>query len=103
MTFAVPRGCRQVQSDFGIVPAAYEQGQTDGVLFTIEYIGEDGIGRVLFERNLDPKTNPRDRGRQHLTVELPEAGKGKIRFKTGNLPGKNTAWDWLYWTGVKFE
>jgi hypothetical protein len=103
LRFNVPEGARGIRGQFGILPGAYQEGQTDGVLFRVEYTAENGPAQVLFERHLDPLENPGDRGIQSLTVPLPTSRKGTVQFITTNLPGKNTWWDWSFWTGIEME
>jgi hypothetical protein len=92
-----------VQAAFGIMPEAYERGKTDGVAFAVEYVPEKGVRQVLYERYLDPASNPSDRGMQSLSVPLPPDCRGKLLLKTTNPPGKNPLWDWSYWTGVSLK
>ena len=54
-----------------------QAGHTDGVLFSIEYIGAKGSHQILFDRYLDPTTQARDRGFQHLSALLPEGASGQ--------------------------
>jgi hypothetical protein len=103
VTFERPVGARQVSGQYGIVPKAYEDGSTDGVDFVVEYVPAKGSPTVLFEKCLDPKNKPEDRGMHRLEVALPASSEGCVVLRTRNLPGKNTDWDWSYWTGVEIK
>lgn len=103
LKFPVPTGARQITGRFGIVRYAYETGKTDGVLFVVEYVPEVGPAQVLFQRHLDPVACAEDRGMQTLDVRLPEGVRGTVVLKTTNLPGKNTDWDWAYWSGIEIK
>jgi hypothetical protein len=103
MIFALREGIRVAQGRFGIAPGAYLQGKTDGVRFTVEYINERGERRLLFDRYLDPLAKPGDRGMQSFAVALEPGWKGRLACRTSNLEGKNSNWDWSYWTAVKLE
>jgi hypothetical protein len=93
---------RQITGKFGIERAAYDsKGDTDGVLFIIEHIAPDGNRASLFERHLDPKSRPDDRGSQSFQVALPANHDGTIVLRTTNMPGHRGKWDWSYWTEVE--
>jgi hypothetical protein len=88
--FDLPRGSHRVLGEFGTAPGAYEQGQTDGVLFTVECISDNTTPVILYERHLDPVHESRDRGLQTLRLDLPEGTEGRLIFRTSNKPGNNT-------------
>jgi hypothetical protein len=101
--FQLPRGSHRILGEFGIAPGAYEQGQTDGVLFTVECLSDNSTPVILYERHLDPLHESRDRGLQTLRLDLPEGMEGRLIFRTSNKPGHNTGWDWSYWTGIEIQ
>src|SRR5262249_11101465 len=76
--FDLPHGSHRILGGFGIAPGAYEQGQTDGVLFTVEYFSDDSTPAVLYERHLDPVHESRDRGLQTLRLDLSEGREGRL-------------------------
>jgi hypothetical protein len=103
MTFRIPPEAHRLEGRFGILPVAYEIGDTDGVRFVVEYQPDQGPARVLFERFLDPRTRAQDRSMQTLSVSLPSPCRGTVRLKTSNPPGKHPRWDWSYWSGVRIR
>jgi hypothetical protein len=103
MIFPVCAGAHQVHGRFGILPEAYEQGQTDGVEFVAEFVPSRGSPIRLFDRHLDPIHDDKDKGMQDLTVEAVLPSAGVVRLRTTNRPGNNTAWDWSYWTAVHIK
>jgi hypothetical protein len=103
MTFALPPGVHELKGEFGIMPIAYERGDTDGVQFLVEYQPDQGPSQVLFQRYLDPLHQTGDRGTQALTVPLPAPARGRLLLKTVNLPGKTVDWDWSYWAGIEIH
>jgi hypothetical protein len=103
LVFPIPPGAREVRAEFGIMPIAYERGNSDGVQFVVEYQAAQGPSTVLFERDLDPAQRPADRGTQALTLPLPDAACGHLLLRTTNLPGKTYDWDWSYWSGVQIR
>lgn len=87
--------------EFGIDERAYdiESGnRTDGVQFKLEFQSETEGSITLFDRTLNPLSQPEDRGAQRAEVLVPANLKGQIIFTT--LPGAadNPAWDWA-WVG----
>jgi hypothetical protein len=103
MRFSIRPGMRQVHGQFGLLPEAYQKGNSDGVQFVVEYQPTAGPTRVLFDRYLDPLEKSADRGFQALSVDLPEGCQGSLVFKTGNLSGKTTSWDWSFWTDIHIK
>lgn len=94
---------RAVHGSFGLLPAAYERGSSDGVRFTIEARARTGGSTLLFERRLDPRNQPADRGRQPFSLALDPSFEGSLVFATSNDPGKNDESDWSYWSGIVFD
>jgi len=84
---------------FGIKDAAWQQGRTDGVIFRVSM--ESGGGRqTLYEKELNPLSNPDDRGSHAMQIVVescpPEGGTLKIE----TMPGENNLWDWAYWADI---
>jgi hypothetical protein len=103
MTFAIPLGARRLTGRFGIMPAAYEQGDTDGVLFAVDYFPPGGRVQTLYQRYLDPRAEPEDRGMQRLNVRLPPSGLGHLKLRTANLIDRSSSWDWSYWSEIQLN
>jgi hypothetical protein len=104
MRFRVAPGERHIRGQFGILPLAYEQGSTDGVRFTIECLASAGNPpTVLWERSLDPRQQPADRGFQELNVHLRVPADGQMIFRTSARPGMTTEWGFSFWTGVQID
>ncbi len=95
---------RQFTVVFGFIAGAYAGGNaTDGAEFTIEHRPATGPARLLFHRYLDPALRTADRGPQRAEVTIPAGSAGRILLRTGNHPGRNLAWDWCYWTELRFR
>jgi hypothetical protein len=103
LTFSLPPEARELKAEFGILPIAYERGDTDGVQFVVEYEPAQGAAQVLFQRYLDPLHQAKDRGTQTLIVPLPAPDGGRLVLRTVNLPGKTINWDWSYWGAVQIH
>ncbi|MBS0662186.1 MAG: hypothetical protein JSR48_02905 [Verrucomicrobia bacterium] len=101
--FDLDRHARHITGKFGLVKNAYSNGNTtDGVVFTIEWVNSRGEVSTEFERYLRPLTIPKDRGAQSFDLTLPESG-GHLIFRTGPGPANDIAFDWAYWSEVKFS
>ncbi len=88
---------------YGIAAAAYETGWTEGVRFIVEYHPEAGSVQVLFQRSLEPRTRPADRGPHELDLSLPTAARGTLVLRTTAIPGKSTDCGWSYWSDVRIK
>lgn len=104
LEFPVHPGDTRVSGQFGVVENAYTNGNaSDGVEFVVEYHPVAGEPRELMRRNLDPLNEPRDRGLQSFAFALPGPASGRLILRTTNAPGRNGAYDWSFWTDLRFE
>lgn len=97
---------RVVSGSLGIAPGAYANNGpdvTDGVSFDIEFNPASGTNTMLYHRYLDPVATPDDRGPQSFTVTLPPSAGGRLLFRTFNLPGKTSSFDWSYWREIELK
>jgi hypothetical protein len=94
---------RRLHFRYGFIPAAYEQGATNGGGVTVTLRRGD-VSRTLFHRALDPRARPEDRGIQQADLVLPPVTAGEqlgVAIDAG-AAGDN-AWDWLYLADLDFE
>jgi hypothetical protein len=104
LEFSVRPGDTHLSGGFGVIASAYTgDHSTDGVEFAVEYFPASGEPVVLWRRHLEPGTVAADRGLQKFTVALPQPAGGRIVLRTQNLPGHTAAWDWSFWTDLKFD
>ncbi len=80
---------------FGIADGAWTDGATEGVCFAIKAAPD--AATPLWQRCLDPKGVPADRGPQLAEVELPP-GLAAVIAETTCL--KSCAWGWSYWNDI---
>lgn len=89
---------------FGIleegVSRALQENAGDGVEFRIT-AEQNGKEKVLFARQLQPTSNPSDRGVQSAKIDLNQVDNEKLILET--LPGTDNRWDWSYWSELKAE
>lgn len=93
-----PRPSR-LRFNYGFLPGAYTDGQTDGAEFTVKLVGDfPKDDMVLFSRHLTPTSDPSHRGRQSADIALPAPTQGYSRVLVSIDPGpqENAAWDWAY-------
>lgn len=104
LEFPVRADDTRLQGGFGLLAGAYQNGNaTDGVEFVAEYVPASGPPAILWRRHLDPVTQAGDRGPQQFSLDLPPPASGRIILRTQNLPGHNAAWDWSFWTDLRFS
>ncbi|MEO6003595.1 MAG: hypothetical protein ABIZ04_05625 [Opitutus sp.] len=103
LEFSIPATLHHLRGNFGFVSRAYEEGNaTDGAEFIVEWIDATEKTRTLFKRFLRPRDVPEDRGEQAFKIDLP-IGPGRLLMRTTAGPANNIAFDWTYWTDVKFS
>jgi hypothetical protein len=98
--FKVQRGLHRLSGRFGMAPGAYEEGQTDGVLFRVKVICGNAE-EVLFERYLDPLNTQADRGFQRLHLRFATEDSADVILETTVGPHGDDGWDWSFWTDVE--
>lgn len=104
LEFAVRGTDRRIRGSFGIAAGAYDRpGQTDGVDFSIEFLGLDGRRRILLHRYLNPGLEAADRAGQEFDLTLPDATDGRLLLRTFNPSWRSGAWDWAFWQNVVIE
>lgn len=104
LEFAVQATDRRVRGSFGVAAGAYDRpGKTDGVDFSIEFLGLDGSRRILLHRFLNPGLEAADRDLQEFDLALPDATGGRLLLRTYNPPYRSAAWDWAFWHNVIIE
>ncbi|MEO6569596.1 MAG: hypothetical protein ABIO94_12595, partial [Opitutaceae bacterium] len=102
ITFRVEEKDQRMLFNFGIMPQAYDPGETDGVEFIVEYLPANQPPQLLFSRLLQPRTTPKDRGMQSARVYFPpQVSAGTVRFRTERGPAGNGAWDQSYLSHVQ--
>ncbi len=103
LEFAIAPTTHHLRGNFGFISRAYEDANgTDGAEFIIEWIDATERPRTLFRRLLRPRDVPEDRGEQEFKIDLP-IGPGRLLMRTTAGPADNIAFDWTYWTDVKFS
>lgn len=92
---------RELVFHFGLDPRAYTEGTTNGVVFIAEIRGPSGAVTPFFQRSLQPRTNPADRGQQVARAPLPVYAPGS-RLVLRTDPGQygDNSWDWSYVTRI---
>jgi hypothetical protein len=101
LEFVVPEGATAVSWAFGFVEGAYTgSGQTDGATFRILWQTSQQYVE-LYQRRLNPRHVPGDRGLQDFRADLKGLVGGKLVLQTD--PEASSDWDWTVWTAIKIE
>ena len=95
---------RRIHGSLGLLPGAYQGASTtDGVDFTVEFSGDDGVRQVLYHRYLNPRDEIADQGTQYFSATLPAGSGGRLLLRVWNPPYRTAAWDWAFWRNVVIE
>jgi hypothetical protein len=103
MIFDMPAGAKSVTGQFGILPAAYSDGnRTNGAEFVIVWAnGKESV--EIFRRLLEPMTKSKDRGLMSFEVDLSKFAGGRLYFRTLPGPYNDFGWDWTAWTAIEIK
>jgi hypothetical protein len=100
----VPTGATSLHIEFGQALAAASP-QADGTHFRVGMASYDSAGRLagkfVWERVLNPHTDPADGGTQQADIELDQPAPAYIILET--LPGPNQPNNFAYWGAVEFH
>jgi hypothetical protein len=100
----VPKNAVRFAADYGLRDGSYTgEGHTAGVEFVVEALWPSGRREPLWRRTLDPVANPRDRGTQHIDVQLPSDLPSRLIVRTGTGGTDDNRWDWSYVAALRFE
>jgi hypothetical protein len=79
--FRLQPGMHYLTGNFGLPEEAWNNGKkTQGTVFTVTHVAEDGVRTVLYRRALEPATNATDRGLQSFDTKVPFTGQ--LEFAT---------------------
>lgn len=98
--YEVAAGRHRVRGDYGLLPAAYERGVSNGVRFQLLARTRDGTTRTLLREFLDPRTRADHRGMRHFDVEFECSEPSELIFHTLPGPRGDTVDDRAYWTNL---
>lgn len=98
-----PREATRIEWDFGLVSSAWEKegDRTDGVEFAITGVSPDGGERLVYQRVLDPVSQPADRGQVHELIPYSPLPGEFLHFTT--RPGRASSYDWAYWARIEVK
>jgi hypothetical protein len=104
LEFRIPSNAKYVKGNFGFASAAYLLGgATPGAEFRIEEESAEGSAQLLFSQELNPLTNPDDRGMKPFEVACPGTGERRLFLRALPLPGGNPARDLTCWSEIGFK
>jgi hypothetical protein len=98
LVYEVEAGRYRVRGRYGLLPAAWEQGCSDGVRFSVLLRHGDGQ-KVLMRHMLDPRANESDRGVHELDLVVQVVGASHIVLRT--YPAGDMGCDDAWWNAVE--
>jgi hypothetical protein len=104
LAFPLTPGLHRLSGKIGLLASAYTgPDATDGGRFVIE--AEDATGRrtVLWQRELNPRDVPADRGFIPFTVDLPDPAAGRLILRTEARPGWKLSRAWTFWHALQID
>ena len=100
--FNAPAGATRIEATVGLNEKSYAgPSPTDGVEVVIFELLPSGHRRMLYRRDLNPLTQPGDRGLQTISIGSIGPVSGSLVFAIYPGPADNTACDWGYWGHIK--
>lgn len=101
--YDVAAGKHRVRGAFGIVPAAYEGGATDGVRFQVLVRDAAGKTRALLREYVDPRGHAEPRGLRSFELEFECDTASEVVFHTLPGPDGDVVDDRACWTRLAVE
>lgn len=90
--------------EIGLLAAAYTgPDATAGGLFIIEVEDDTGRRTMVWQRELNPRDVPADRGFISLSVDLPRLVSGRLILRTEARPGQSLVRAWTFWHGLRID
>ncbi len=89
---------------YGLIPQCYVHGTTDGAELRLELMVPQQEPRLLFQRFLEPRSIPADRGvqRGHLLLPDPLPPGASLRLRALPGPRGDMSWDWVFFGEPRF-
>jgi len=88
---------------YGMLPETWEHDQIDGADFVISTKTDKGREAQLLQRAFRPEQKNAEHATQRLELEFTQTEPGRLLLTTTAGPGRNSACDWCFWSGVKLE
>jgi len=101
LRFRLPAGEHTVTGLYGMVPGPRAYRQASPTRFLVSAVGEVGKEVLLFDRTLDARKVPSDRGFQRLSRSFRTTARMDLILRTRRGPGRVAPETWPFWTGVK--
>jgi Dolichyl-phosphate-mannose-protein mannosyltransferase len=93
--FRLQPGMHYLTGNFGLPDEAWNKEQkTQGTVFTVTHVADDGVRTVLYRRTLEPATNATDHGLQSFNTKVPSSGQ--LEFATAAAHDDNSSCD-AFW------
>lgn len=104
LVFPLPAGARRLTGEHGLLAAAVSGPEAaEGGRFIIEWEDASGRRTRLWQRDLNPRDIPADRGFLPFAVDLPPGASGRLWLRTEARPGGSISRAWTFWAGLRLE
>lgn len=104
LVFPLSRTDRRFSGFIGLLAGAYAgPDATAGGAFTVEWEDPAGLRTVLWEKQLNPRDNPADRGFIPFAVNLPAGATGRLVLRTDARPGQGPGRSWTFWHDLRLD
>ncbi len=104
LVFPLRSSGRHLTGGIGLLRDAYQGSDaTAGGRFTVEFEDTRGRSTVLWQKDLNPRDNPGDRGIIPFTVELPPDANGRLVLRTDARPGHGPSRGWTFWHDLRLS
>jgi len=104
LDFPLASSLRRLTGEIGLLAAARDgPDATAGGLFIVEVADAAGHRTTVWQRELNPRDIPADRGFIPFSVDLPRDAVGRLILRTEARPGHRPIRSWTFWHNLQLE
>ena len=104
LDFPLASNLRRLTGEIGLLAAAHDgPDATPGGLFIVEVADAAGHRTTVWQRELNPRDVPADRGFIPFSVELPQEAVGRLILRTEARPGQRPIRSWTFWHNLQLD
>ena len=104
LDFPLASALRRLSGEIGLLAAAHDgPDATAGGLFIVEVADAAGNRTTVWQRELNPRDVPADRGFISFAVNLPPETVGRLILRTEARPGHRPIRSWTFWHNLRLE
>jgi len=104
LVFPLPATGRRLSGSIGLLAEAYAgPDATAGGMFAVEWEDATGTRTLIWQKQLNPRDNPADRGFIPFAVDLPPGAAGRLVLRTAARPGEGPGRSWTFWHNLRLD